>query len=327
MKLDTEFIRLPLRFDVARLSEEISAFEESEWRAHPTGFKGNSALILISKNGEQNDHFSGPMRPTPALGRCPYIKQVLASFQTVFGRSRLMRLAPFSEVPQHADINYHWKTRVRIHVPVVTDPDIRFICNGKAVHMAAGEVWIFDSWKQHAVVNPTETTRVHLVVDTAGTPEFWRMVAGSERPFGNAPAELLETQQVPYDPQKSPVLATEQFTHSMIMSPGELDGLITELLSELGDGDNAAIEAFTRLVNEFRLYWRSVWLMHGPTGQGWGQFQAIIEGIRARLDDFPGLVMRGNGTSATSILNSWVLSAALDADQFRNYNAGIDAGT
>lgn len=69
------------------------------------------------------------MKATPALERCPYIKQVLASFQTVFGRSRLMRLAPFSEVPQHAGINYHWKTRVRIHVPVITDPDVQFICN------------------------------------------------------------------------------------------------------------------------------------------------------------------------------------------------------
>jgi len=35
MLLDTEFIKLPLRFDVDRLAEEVSQFSEDEWRPHP----------------------------------------------------------------------------------------------------------------------------------------------------------------------------------------------------------------------------------------------------------------------------------------------------
>lgn len=195
----------------------------------------------------------------------------------------------------------------------------------KSIHMATGKAWIFDAWKQHMVVNPTETTRVHLVADTSGTPEFWRMVAGSERPFGRTQNTILETRSASYDPGKFPALATEQFTHPVIMSPGELDGLTAEILSELGDGDAAAIEAFTQLVNEFRWYWRSVWLMYGPTEQGWKQFQAIIGSTRARLNDFPELSLRSNGTSAASILTAWVLNAALDADQFRNSSVAMEA--
>jgi hypothetical protein len=52
----------------------------------------------------------------------PYLRQVLAGFGVVWGRSRLMRLAPGASVPEHADINYHWHTRVRLHVPVFTQP-------------------------------------------------------------------------------------------------------------------------------------------------------------------------------------------------------------
>jgi len=195
------------------------------------------------------------------------------------------------------------------------------------VHMAAGEAWIFDSWKQHTVINPTETTRVHLVADTSGTPEFWRMVAGSERPFGCTQGRMLEARSVPYDPGISPVLATEQFTHPMIMSPGELDGLTTELLSELVPGEDAAIKDFIQLVNEFRWYWRSVWLVYGPTDQGWKQFQAIIESTRARLTDLPDLFLRSNGTSAATVLNAWVLNAALDAEQFMNNPATMGVGS
>lgn len=318
MKLDTEFIRLPLRFDVNRLAEEVVVFGGHEWRDHPTGYDGNSALILISRNGEQNDQFIGPMKPTPALDRCPYIKQVLASFQTVYGRSRLMRLAPYNEVPLHADINYHWKHRVRIHVPIITDPGIQFICGKKSVHMAAGEAWIFDAWKQHTVINSTEVTRVHLVADTAGTPEFWNMVERSERPFGDTKQEHLEERFVPFDPDQSLSLITEQFTHPVIMSPGEVDALVFDLLSESVSGNEQEVEAFRRIVHEFRRYWRCIWAAYGPTEQGAKQLRAIIENTRMKLKNTPTLFLQSNGTDAVNVFTSWVLNAALTVDKYSN---------
>ena len=70
MKLETEFVKLPLLFDVERLREEITRFSESEWMGHTTGFAGNSSIPLISLDGEFNDAMHGPMKPTPALARC-----------------------------------------------------------------------------------------------------------------------------------------------------------------------------------------------------------------------------------------------------------------
>lgn len=75
--------------------------------AHPAGYEGNASLPLISLNGEMNDAFNGPMKPTEKLERVPYIMQVLASFDEVFGRSRLMQLGPECAVPEHFDANYH----------------------------------------------------------------------------------------------------------------------------------------------------------------------------------------------------------------------------
>jgi len=76
-----EFIRLPLTFDAQRLAEEIAAFGENDWRPHPEGHPGNSALPLISVDGDpSNDDVRGAMQPTPHLGRCPYLRQVLAAF-------------------------------------------------------------------------------------------------------------------------------------------------------------------------------------------------------------------------------------------------------
>ena len=88
-----------------------------------------------------------------------------------------MRLAPGASVPQHADINYHWFTRVRLHIPIDYPEEVRFYCGEEAVHMAAGEAWLFDNWRLHRVENPSAHERIHLVADTSGSSSFWQFVA------------------------------------------------------------------------------------------------------------------------------------------------------
>ena len=78
MKLDTEFIKLPLTFDVERMRVEVEAIPESDWRPHPQGHPGNSALPLIALNGDpMDDGVAGTMLPTPHLEKCEYLRQVL----------------------------------------------------------------------------------------------------------------------------------------------------------------------------------------------------------------------------------------------------------
>ena len=177
MKLPKPFFRLPVRFDVERLRAEVEALPATAWSRHPKEHEGNTAARLITVGGGDNDDINGEMRPTPALAACPYIQQALASFDTVWSRSRLMRLAAGAEVPPHGDMNRHWFHRVRVHIPVITRPEVRFHCGGESVHMAAGEAWIFDNWREHRVLNGSPEARIHLVADTAGTSAFWRLVA------------------------------------------------------------------------------------------------------------------------------------------------------
>ena len=70
MQLPQPFVRLPLEFDAKKLAEEIRQVGENEWRAHPQRFEGNSSLILVSTDGEENDDFRGPMKPVARLDTC-----------------------------------------------------------------------------------------------------------------------------------------------------------------------------------------------------------------------------------------------------------------
>jgi hypothetical protein len=178
MKLPRPFIQLPLLFDAGVLAAEIEALGEGVWRDHPQKFPGNSMLPLLAVDGEPaNESFAGTMAPTPELLRCPYLMQVMASFGATLGRTRLMRLAGQAEVTPHVDQGYYWAERVRVHVPIVTQPTVRFECGEVAIHMAAGECWIFDTWRNHNVINDASQSRIHLVADTVGGEAFWDLVA------------------------------------------------------------------------------------------------------------------------------------------------------
>ena len=153
MKLQVPFIQLPVLFDAERLATEVEALGHHAWRNSTQLNDGNSAITLITAYGDPaSDALAGPMRPTPALLQCPYLQQVLAQLGATWGRARLMRLSGQAEVKAHVDINYYWRERMRVHVPIVTTPSVRFRCGDEEVHMGRGECWVFDTWRRHQVL-------------------------------------------------------------------------------------------------------------------------------------------------------------------------------
>lgn len=307
MKLPSPFIRLPLRFDVARLREEVAALPDSAWTRHPTGYAGNSAVRLISVKGEENDDMTGgPMQATAHLEASPYIQQVLAMFNTVWSRSRLMKLAPGARVPEHADINYHWVHRVRVHIPVFTNPGVSFHCDDQQVHMQAGEAWIFDNWRRHRVENPSTFERVHLVADTTGSASFWDIVGAAGRQADRG---------LPYQPGKTVRLYTEQHNLARVLPPAEVEQLLLDLLPELeldadGEGSIESLAAFTQLLQAFCRDWRQLWSVYGDSAEGESQYRHMLDVLReegARLGQ--GLGVRSNGTPIMRVVNARLLYA------------------
>src|SRR3546814_16400438 len=80
--------------------------------------------------------------------------QVMDALGATWGRSRLMRLSGRSQLAAHVDTNYYWQERMRVHVPIVTTPAVRFHCGESDINIGAGECWLFDTWRRPGVVNP-----------------------------------------------------------------------------------------------------------------------------------------------------------------------------
>jgi hypothetical protein len=288
MKLVAPFILLPLRFDVQRLTRELELLKPASWRLHPDKTNGNSALPLISAGGGDNDDAGGDMRPTPWLERSPYLRQVIASFNEVFGRSRLMRLAPGCEVSEHVDVHHHWFNRVRIHVPVVTNPGVIFYCGNEQRHMAAGECWIFDTWRLHRVVNGGQQQRTHLVIDTAGSSRFWDMVAiANDSARSGRP---LQPKYIPYVEGLQATVRTERYGQQTVMSPGEVDYLVDDLIRDFqafADNDSTLASIYQRVLVGFCKDWRALWYTYGIQQEGWPHYDSLLVATLAALPDAP----------------------------------------
>ena len=301
MKLSQPFFQLPVLFDGARLQAEVAALPEAAWVSHPDSLPGNSAARLISAGGEETDSVHGHMLPTQWLATMPYLRQVLAGFGVVWSRSRLMRLAPGASVPEHADINYHWHTRVRLHIPVNTQPEVRFHCDGQSVHMAAGEAWIFDNWRRHHVENNAPADRIHLVADTTGTAGFWRFATGEAPP-------RAQWRTMPWRPDSNPQLLTENSQQPPVMPAAEVQWLVDDLRSELVAISGADAARFSRFLESFVQDWRQLCALHGTNGNGRPEFLrlagAVHEAARSLAD---GLIMRTNGAGALLVLEKRVL--------------------
>jgi hypothetical protein len=312
MRLPRPFYRLPVRFDAERLRAEVAALPASAWVNHPNDLEGNTSLRLISVQGGENDNVRGPMLPTPHLLASPYIRQVLASFGVVLSRSRLMRLAPHSEVPEHADASYHWFHRVRIHIPVITRPEVRFRCDDQDVHMAAGEAWVFDNWRRHSVVNPTDSERVHLVADTSGTAAFWQFVGQS--------VQAQSDRQIPYQPAVDARLATERTVPRPVMPPAEVELLVNDFIGELETAEGHAeaatqLSRYVGLLNGYCLDWRQLYLLHGENRAAEREYANLLQSLRAATRPIAqGLVMRTNHSPAQAVLESRLLQHVLRFD-------------
>jgi hypothetical protein len=277
MKLGMPLVKLPRQYCADTLAKEVAALPQSAWLPHPGRIPGNDAVPLITPSGQVTNGFAGPMAPTAALDQCPYIKEILADLGAVWGRSRLMGLAPGAVVPEHVDVGYYWRTHIRIHIPVVTNPGVAFSCDKETVHMAPGECWLFDSFCLHNVRNDGDAKRVHLVLDTVGGEKLWNMIADAKR-FGR---DGQPVQHVAPGSVGAPPLAYEQVNLPAIMSVWEIRCHVDFLLRQCA-ATPARDEIAARL-EQFANAWGALWAQYGTAPAGLPAYRQLIGEVQRDL--------------------------------------------
>lgn len=318
MRLSSPFVKLPLSFDSGKLEEEIAQFGEEEWRAHPQRFEGNSSLVLASTGGGENDSFLGPIKPSARLERTPYIRQVLGAFNSVIGRSRLMRLAPGAMVDPHFDGHYYWRDHVRVHIPIITDSHVDFYCDSEVVQMAAGEAWVFDNWRPHMVKNGSENIRIHLVFDTVGSAKLWKMIDGQDHSH----------RRIEFVAGANPALYFEEFPGQPVMPVSELAADLTFLIEDIEESapDVTELKCWLRsAARDFVHNWHSHWMLHGPDAKGYPGYRGLLGAFREKIESVPDTVKLSSNGYEFKTAAGYTVDAALMPQHFVNADQRVPA--
>lgn len=129
-----------------------------------------SVVPLRSIGGKSDQIYPDPTRTdyadTPLMARCPYIAEVVDYFRCPKLAVRFLRVRPRSVVKEHRDYQLRFEDgELRLHIPVTTNPEVRFVVAGKRVIMGPGECWYNDFTELHSVHNDGDGDRVHLTID------------------------------------------------------------------------------------------------------------------------------------------------------------------
>jgi Aspartyl/Asparaginyl beta-hydroxylase len=171
-------LRLPFSFDAGLLKRDLDKISSEDWVAHyiRDRYEGDwSAIPLRFAAGARHpiqmiyaDPAAKEFEDAPMLASCGYFREVLAAFECTIACVRLLRLAPGALLKEHMDIDLAFEFgAVRIHIPIVTNPDVEFVLNGHALTMLPGEAWYLNLTKPHSAANKGESDRVHLVIDAS----------------------------------------------------------------------------------------------------------------------------------------------------------------
>jgi hypothetical protein len=166
-------VRLPLSVDPAKLRTDLDRIAAEEWLAHfnTSYFDGDwNGVALRAVPGNARTLHADPaaqeFADTAVMRRCPHLSAAVAMLQCPLKSVRLLKLTASSSIREHRDDDLGWEAgEIRLHVPIVTSPEVEFFLNGQRVVMHEGEYWYLDLSRPHRVENRGKIDRVHLVID------------------------------------------------------------------------------------------------------------------------------------------------------------------
>ena len=164
--------------DISQLKEAVLAIPEDVWDAEDARkpnrfdtldktrhiiFRMVSSSFLDWRHAEEGplwQEWRALLEPVLNAATTPY-----GYARGAFPRVMLARMAPGGVIRPHFDSNIAAKWPHKIHVPLLTNPDVTFFLNRVPHHFAEGEAVEVNNMGPHAVENRGSTDRIHLIFE------------------------------------------------------------------------------------------------------------------------------------------------------------------
>lgn len=174
-------IGVPLRdlgdIDSSALQDAILAVDDQVWlendyrqKAYDVHYQTQSLMMLfVETDGwpsiEVSKHSGWDIMSEAAL---PLMKSILNQFYPPGGtviRAVAAKLVPGGIITPHFDKHPSFHNGHRIHIPITTNPRVRFMIDGRPYQFQVGKAYELNNQKQHSVMNKGKEDRITFIFD------------------------------------------------------------------------------------------------------------------------------------------------------------------
>ncbi len=172
-------IEQPLRslgpVDAEALREAVLALDESAWQENQYRqdeyevHQSTESIVLVFCDGWPE------LTVTKEAGwdrlaevATPVMHDIIGKFYPKGGtiiRAMAAKLKGRGRITPHVDSHMSFRISHRIHVPITTDPRVRFMIDGRPYHLEVGQAYEINNQKQHSVMNNSKMDRITFIFD------------------------------------------------------------------------------------------------------------------------------------------------------------------
>lgn len=172
MKLSTAFVSFEVDGDLSPLIEAVRQMMPEQWDAWDyrqqmfAVHKSTKSFPFIWSDNEDPQMATVLHNQDTALWEL--VKPIVAFLESRFSgratKAMLAKLPASKSIAPHVD-GAQLQVIHRIHVPLVTAPDVVFTVSGVDYHLPVGMAHELSNTEVHSVQNGSEVDRIHLMVD------------------------------------------------------------------------------------------------------------------------------------------------------------------
>jgi hypothetical protein len=160
----------------------ITELDSEQWEneAHYKAHRDTQSILLVHDSDFRHtnptrhpalQNFGSVIRPILAIAADFYDESTKGRVLTekfgtgYFIRANLTQLLPGATIADHRDMNFSFTHSHRVHVPIITNDQVRITVGGETLSIPEGEIYEINNRRVHSVCNTGDEPRVHLILD------------------------------------------------------------------------------------------------------------------------------------------------------------------
>ena len=162
--------------DADRLKDAILNLDENAWLAnrnrqtHYEVHRQTESVVLVFCDGPMDDMTVSKESGWDLLAEVavPVMHDLIGRFYPPGGtiiRAMAAKLLSGGRINPHFDSHDSFRHSHRIHVPITTNPRVRFTIDGKPFQLTVGKAYEINNQKTHSVINSGKDDRITFIFD------------------------------------------------------------------------------------------------------------------------------------------------------------------